>query len=607
MMSSKTSRWLFTVGPAVIVTLLAIYPVTRLRLLRGNDWNGSFAYLQGDELIYAAYVNSLRTGRPRSNNPYTGEPSEAGSRLGESAYSIQFLPAYATALPARWLGISTGAAFVWLLIFISLGSSLVLFWLISSVTGDRRLAAAGVLFVLCLGSVPTLWGLAQILRGLPPDFTHLRFVRRFPGVAFPLFFVFCGLVWRMLTTSRRATSYFSSLLAGVVFSVLVFSYFYFWTAALAWVVGLGLLWVLGRPDGWQRSLNPFGALVAVMLTALLPYAWLLTRQASNQIAVTMLAHTHAPDLFRIPQLVGLILIALLLVLSWKGFFDFHRRSSLFATSFAGLPLLLFNQQIVTGLSLQPTHYEVLVANYCVLLATVLIAAILCKGLTDARKRLFHLGLALAAVLSVVWGVFEVARSTAKFTPAFITRDEATPAARRLAELDQPANQSSRADQVVLATDALVADYLPTIAPQAVLWAPHMYGFAGITPSEDKQRLLALLYYTGIQLDGDTADRFERQDTERKLYFSALLGRNRTDRSQSNTWKPVASEEYESAQRTYLEFIASFNRATAAHPTLAYVLTSRDRAVDLSNLDRWYERDQGERIGKFILYRVKLRP
>src|ERR1700694_2087088 len=114
-------------------------------------------------------------------------------------------------------------------------------------------------------------------------------------------------------------------------------------------------------------------------------------------------------------------------------------------------------------------------------------------------------------------MFEVAHSTPKFTSAFITRDEATPAVRRLAELGEAVSGSSPTNQVILATDPEVADYLPTIAPQALLWAPHMYGFAGITPEEDKQRLRAFLYYTGIQLDGDTAERFERQDTARKSY------------------------------------------------------------------------------------------
>lgn len=605
-MAPKASRWFFAVGPAVIITLLAIYPIARIRLLRGNEWNGSFAYLQGDELIYASYVNSLRNGRPRSNNPYTGGPGQTEA-LGESAYSIQFLPAYAIAFPARWFGISTSAAFACLLVLISLAASFVLFWLIFSVTGNARLAAAGVLFVLCLGSVPTLWGLLQILRGLPPDFTHLRFLRRFPGLSFPLFLIFCALVWRILTTLSRATSYFASLLAGIAFGVLVFSYFYSWTAALAWVACLALLWVVGKPDGWQRNLKPLGVMFVVMVATLVPFAMLLARQAPNQVAVTMLAHTRAPDLMRVPQLVSVVLLATLFFLNRAGCFDFRRRDSLFAISFAVLPFPLFNQQIITGLSLQPTHYEVFIANYSVLLAIVLFAGSLCSKLTGSRQSLFHTGLILVAVFSLGWGMFEVVQSAKKFAPAAIVRDEATPAALRLVALDKAASESNRTDRLILATDPVVADYLPTIAPQALLWAPHIYGFAGITPDEDKQRLRALLYYTGIQLDGGTAERFARQETVQKFYFSALLGRNRIDRSQSNTWKPVAPEEYESAQRAYDDFIASFTRETAAHPTIAYVLTASDRSVDLSHLDRWYERDSGEQVGNFILYRVKLRP
>lgn len=52
-MSTKASRWSLATVAAVTLTLLAVYPVLHLRLLRGKDWNGSFAYLQGDELIYS--------------------------------------------------------------------------------------------------------------------------------------------------------------------------------------------------------------------------------------------------------------------------------------------------------------------------------------------------------------------------------------------------------------------------------------------------------------------------------------------------------------------------------------------------------------------------
>jgi hypothetical protein len=607
--ASTRSRWSWAAATAVIITLLAIYPVLHLPLQRGKDWNGSFAYLQGDELIYAAYVNSLRTGRPRCNNPYTGQQDRPCSQLGESAYSIQFVPAYGIAFMARALGFSTSAAFALLLILVALSSSLVLFWLILALTGNERLAAAGVLFVLCLGSVPTLWGLLQILRGLPPDFSHLRFLRRLaPGTAFPFFLVFCTLVWRMLTTSARRAAYISSLLAGVTFAILVFSYFYLWTAALAWIVCLGLLWVIAKPEDWQNGLKRLGAAMVLMAGALLPYVWLLTRRAPNQIAVTILAHTHAPDFLRVPQLLSVALLFLLIVLNKFGMLRFRRASSLFAVSFVLLPFLLFNQQIVTGLSMQPTHYEVFIANYAVLLATVLFAGIVFPELRSAKQKVFNFSLIVVSVLSLAWGMFEVSGSTAKFAPAFKTRDKATPAAMRLAELGKD-SASESPNQVILATDPLVADYLPTVAPQPLLWAPHMYGFAGVSPAEDKRRLLMLLYYTGIQFDHVDAQQFEKLNPERKFYFSILLGesRSRTDRSLSNTWTPVRPEEYENAQRLYSEFFASFNLETASHPMLSYVLTASDRVIDFSNLDRWYERADQERVGEYILYRVKLRP
>jgi hypothetical protein len=32
----------------------------------------------------------------------------------------------------------------------------------------------------------------------------------------------------------------------------------------------------------------------------------------------------------------------------------------------------------------------------------------------------------------------------------------------------------------------------------------------------------------------------------------------------------------------------------------------DREFDFSHIDRWYERDSGERFGAYTLYRLKLR-
>jgi hypothetical protein len=58
--------------------------------------------------------------------------------------------------------------------------------------------------------------------------------------------------------------------------------------------------------------------------------------------------------------------------------------------------------------------------------------------------------------------------------------------------------------------------------------------------------------------------------------------------------------------SYTKYAESFNREDASNPRLSYVVTPIAEETDLSNLDRWYERDAGERVGNFKLYRLKLR-
>ena len=197
---------------------------------------------------------------------------------------------------------------------------------------------------------------------------------------------------------------------------------------------VSLMWLVGRTDGWRRTIGPLGLALLLMIFALVPYAWLLSKRAPNQTAVTILARTHAPDLLRIPLLLSAGVLIMLIALNRYGHFAFRRPSALFAISLLLLPLVLFNQQIVTGLSLQPTHYEVFVVNYTLLLAAVLITGSIASTLAAKAGRYFSISLVTVAALSLCWAIFEVSRSTQKFTLAFITRDRVTPAARRLADL-----------------------------------------------------------------------------------------------------------------------------------------------------------------------------
>jgi hypothetical protein len=155
---------------------------------------------------------------------------------------------------------------------------------------------------------------------------------------------------------------------------------------------------------------------------------------------------------------------------------------------------------------------------------------------------------------------------------------------------------------VLATNFIHADSLPTTAPQAVLWARHQHIFAGVTLEENRERLFQLFYYVGAD------EHWMRQMLSDNIVIQiALFGWGRlSDRLTVNA-QPITPTEVEAEVERYRTYIQTFTRERAAHPTLAYVVTHADGEADLTNLDRWYERDAGELVGKFKLYRVKLRP
>jgi hypothetical protein len=148
-------QWKWGLAATVAIVLLSLYPHVHFRLSRGAQWNGSYAAIEGvgDEVAYSGYVKALIDGRPRRSDPYSGRDDEEKKPQPESLFSIQFVPAYLIALPARALGLSASTTFIVLTPVAAASVSLALFWLLLLVTGDARLTAAGTVVILCLGTV----------------------------------------------------------------------------------------------------------------------------------------------------------------------------------------------------------------------------------------------------------------------------------------------------------------------------------------------------------------------------------------------------------------------------------------------------------------------
>lgn len=241
------------------MVLLSLIPQIHFWFVRGTEWNGAYATLQGDEFLYSAYVNALIDGRPRRNDPFAGRDSTLHSPLPESTFSIQFIPAYAIALLARTFRASASTAFIVLMATTGLLASLSLFWLLESVTGDQKLAAAGAICVLCLGELAGDQGIFGVLLLHHKLSVLMPFLRRYqPAAPFPFFLGFCSLVWRALSLENKRRSRIYAALAGLILAALVFSYLYLWTAAAAWMACLTGLWICFRPreEKW-RSVGGF--------------------------------------------------------------------------------------------------------------------------------------------------------------------------------------------------------------------------------------------------------------------------------------------------------------------------------------------------------------
>src|SRR5260370_1452421 len=179
---------------ALAITLLAIYPQINLWMARGKDWSGSYVLVQGDEIAYSAYINALIDGRSRRNDPFAGRDDVPGAPLPESLFSIQVVPAYAIALPARLLHISASTAFIFLIVICAIAASMAIFWLLRTITHDDRIAATGVLVTLCLGTLAAGQGEAQVMLFGRHVYDFFPYLRRYePSVPSPLSFIFFSL------------------------------------------------------------------------------------------------------------------------------------------------------------------------------------------------------------------------------------------------------------------------------------------------------------------------------------------------------------------------------------------------------------------------------
>jgi hypothetical protein len=603
-----TSKYKYCALASLAVTLLAMLPQIHLWLIRGREWNGHYVVSQGDEPLYSAYVNALMDGRPRKNDPFGGRDDVPPAPLPESTFSIQFMPAYAIAFTASMLRISASTAFIIHTAITAVLASAAIFSLLALATHNYGSALAGTLFVLCCGGAVGTFGLFGTF--IDGSVGSLAFLRRYePAAPFPIFFLFQFLVWHAIRSERKRFAWFVAVLAAVTLSVLVFSYMYLWTAAAAWLICFAALWfVLRKPD--RR--NALLVLIVIMLVsgvALLLYAHLLSQRAPVLDEQHTLISTHKPDLFRASEIIGALTLLGLIIGRLRRRVEWEKPQTIAAASLALLPLWLFNQQVLTGKTMQVFHYEVFVVNYSTLIALWMAISILAKKLS--RRLLISV-----AVASFLWGLVSVGlTSRLVAVPRAFAADKKLPVLFRLRELSRldgtltNLNTTGKSSTLVYSSDLAVSVLLPTWTAQGSLLDIGGIECGTISRQQRKELFYEHLYYSMTDpavlregLEGES--RYATMESYARI---VVFGSERVSPVLSNNFRPIQSDEIEREVQTYVAFLQSFSKEEAQAHTIAYAVIPADGAFDFTNLDHWYERDAGERWGDYVLYRLKPRP
>ncbi len=601
-------RWRFGVIAGLFLAIFCLYPQLKAWYVHGDAWNGHYAYNDIDEVAYASYVKALTDGRPRKNDPYTGRDHTAETPQPESLFSIQFAAPYTLAITARLLGIGTPWTMTLGGALAGAFAALAVFLFIGRLTGNNWYAMASALAVFCFGTLAAGEGAVSEIFFEGFSYPYFPGFRRYiPALAFPAFFMFCYMIWKMLAGRPNAdaehltqrTPVLSIVLAVLFYSYTVYSYFYVWTTAAAFFGCVVLVWLIERPEGWRRDMKALGLTALGCGAAMIPYAYLLSQRADTMDNVQLLVHTRQLDLFRFPEYVAFAVLILLIIGLAAKFFEMKDRSVLFTIALTLVPFAIFNQQVITGRSLQPIHYQVFIGNYVAVLALMAAVGLLWrKGLAGQGKAVRPVCAAIA-VAAIAWGFVECHYTVRVLDWANEHRDSALPVAKRLEELGRFSNDPHR--ETVFSYDGIFADDMPSVAPQNILWARHQHVFAGLSWEESKERFYQYLYYSNI--GEEQLDAMLRRDFVSQI---ALFGWGRhTDRLSFDA-KPLTFGEIAEEAARYGRYIRDFDRSNAANPLISYVVVDSGHQPDMTNLEKWYELDRGEVIGKFILYRASLR-
>ena len=176
-----------------------------------------------------------------------------------------------------------------------------------------------------------------------------------------------------------------------------------------------------------------------------------------------------------------------------------------------------------------------------------------------------------------------------------------PVARRLKELS--ATQQSGQTALVFSPHIEFNQTLPTYAPQGTLLGMGSVDFGSASNDERKEFLFTHLYYSGVTPER-LRDILKGLPDQLPLSYYVkyvIFGHERVRPVFSLDFKPISEAEKENAVSEYADFVRAWSASAVTRRPIMYAVAND--TFDFSIVDRWYQRDGGERVGDYVLFRL----
>ena len=585
-----STHWRYGILIAAILALLSLYPQFSLIYHRGSEYNGAAFVNDNDESEYIAYSQALADGRSRKNNIYSGGTGERP----ETFLSIQALPAYLSALPAAILGIPAQSFFPFLSVICAVAAALSLFWFFRMVTGDDTFSALATLLVLVLGASAAGYGAVKYFAGLGHSSAALPFLRRYtPGLAFPFLFLFMGCTWKAYV-ERGLMRHRNWILASLSFAVLLYSYFYLWTTAVAWAALVVIFTLIFRVDDRGVIWRFWWRVVLACSAAAVPYSWMLAQRVSSTDSSQLLEATRSLVMGRPPIWIGMFVVASLIVVMRASRKRVAGREAVIIAACGLVPPLVFDQHLLTGYSLQPFHYNLYTAPYIALIGASLLAWVCIR-----ESRLAPRPWRAAALIILIgcWGVVESHLAMRYRFAGNLRRDAMLPVAMKLREIGMvDVHRSS--EQVTFNSDLFQADHQPSTAPHGVLWSEHLPWGASISEADARRRYLLHLYYSNKD---ESWLRRSLEACPTSPECKAIFGARVIPTLAIGSHNP-SSVEVESVIAEFDQLIRKMELSGPPDP-VPYLAVLRTDGFDTAAIDKWFEREPVADIGDYAIFKL----